>query len=162
MKTMSLVWLFLAASLVGCAAAPVDGGTAHNPSTQPCKPINDGEIEALLDRWAASLASGNPDNVLANYATPSILLATRENEPLLDAGAKRRYFVEFLQNRPSVTTIDRRFIERGCNSAVDAGLYTFTFAANQDVVRARYSFTYRWIGGRWVISSHHSSVLPRG
>ena len=39
-----------------------------------------------------------------------------------------------------------RFIEIGCNTAVDAGLYTFTFAKTGEEVSGRYSFTYRWNG----------------
>jgi hypothetical protein len=53
-----------------------------------------------------------------------------------------------------------RFVEIGCNSAVDAGLYTFTFAKTGDVVKARYSYTYRWDGSTWLITSHHSSAMP--
>jgi hypothetical protein len=43
---------------------------------------------------------------------------------------------------------------------VDAGLYTFTFGATGQVVHARYTFTYRWEGGKWLITSHHSSAMP--
>ncbi len=53
-----------------------------------------------------------------------------------------------------------RFIEIGCNTAVDAGLYTFAFAKTGEVVSGRYSFTYLWNGSEWLITSHHSSVLP--
>ena len=45
------------------------------------------------------------------------------------------------------------------DTAVDAGLYTFRFADRTEV-RARYTYTYRWSGRRWLISSHHSSVMP--
>jgi hypothetical protein len=43
---------------------------------------------------------------------------------------------------------------------VDAGLYTFTFAKTGDEVHGRYSFTYSWDGAQWLITSHHSSVMP--
>jgi hypothetical protein len=43
---------------------------------------------------------------------------------------------------------------------VDAGLYTFTFAKTGDVVKARYTYTYRWNGSEWLITSHHSSAMP--
>ena len=53
-----------------------------------------------------------------------------------------------------------RQIELGCNSAVDSGLYTFRFAKTGDTVQARYTYTYRWDGTQWLITSHHSSAMP--
>ena len=53
-----------------------------------------------------------------------------------------------------------RYIEVGCNSALDAGLYTFTFAKTGTVVSGRYSYSYRWDGSQWLITSHHSSAMP--
>ena len=51
-------------------------------------------------------------------------------------------------------------VEIGCNSAVDAGLYTFTFAKTGAKVSGRYTYTYRWNGSQWLITSHHSSAMP--
>jgi hypothetical protein len=56
--------------------------------------------------------------------------------------------------------IDQRFIQVGCNTALDAGLYTFTFFKTGAVVHARYSYTYGFINGQWLITSHHSSGMP--
>ena len=53
-----------------------------------------------------------------------------------------------------------RNIELGCNTAWDAGLYTFTFAKTGKVVHGRYTYTYRWDGSQWLITSHHSSAMP--
>jgi hypothetical protein len=53
-----------------------------------------------------------------------------------------------------------RRIYVGCNTAVDAGLYTFTFARTGAVVPARFTYTYRWNGSEWLITSHHSSAQP--
>jgi hypothetical protein len=52
-----------------------------------------------------------------------------------------------------------RFIEIGCTTAIDAGLYTFTFETGEQV-SGRYSFTYRWDGKDWLITTHHSSAMP--
>ena len=43
---------------------------------------------------------------------------------------------------------------------LNAGLYTFTFGLTGQAVPARYTFTYRWDGSTWLITSHHSSAMP--
>ena len=139
--------------LAGCATETAGGG---------CRRASEQEIAALFDRWNASLQTGDPHQVVANYAAHSILLPTVSNVPRLTPADKEDYFQHFLQNRPS-GKIDLRFVDIGCDTAVDAGLYTFTFGSTGQVVHARYSFTYRWepgVNGRWLITSHHSSALP--
>jgi uncharacterized protein (TIGR02246 family) len=113
----------------------------------------------LFDRWNASLKTGDPHQVVANYAERSILLPTVSNGPRLTPADKEDYFRHFLESRPS-GVIDLRFVDIACDTAVDAGLYTFTFGATGQVVHARYTFTYRWEGGKWLITSHHSSAMP--
>jgi uncharacterized protein (TIGR02246 family) len=149
----------LAFVLAGCAA---DQGMSSNASasrTESCRVASDQEIAALFDRWNQSLQTGDPHKVVANYAERSILLPTVSNKPRLTVADKEDYFQHFLQDRPS-GKIDFRYIEVGCNSAVDAGLYTFTFARTGAVVKARYTYTYRWNGAQWLITSHHSSAMP--
>lgn len=158
MKTMSLVWLSLAAALAGCATHPAHDAPAGS-RTEQCQPVTDKEVAGLFDRWNASLQTGDPKRVVANYAERSILLPTVSNTPRLTASEKEAYFVDFLKKRPS-GKIDKSFIELGCNSALDAGIYTFTFAATGEVVKARYSYTYKWMGKEWLITSHHSSAMP--
>jgi uncharacterized protein (TIGR02246 family) len=146
----------IAVSAIGlCMWLPANGALARS---DVCRHTNQKEIAALFDRWNASLQTGDPDKVVANYATRSILLATISNEPRLTPESKRAYFVTFLQKKP-VGKIDMSWIDIGCNMAVDAGLYTFTFG-DGSVVHARYTYTYRWSGKRWLITSHHSSAMP--
>jgi len=117
------------------------------------------EIASLFDRWNKSLKSGDPDQVVKNYAKNSILLATLANKPRLTVAEKRSYFKFFLINKP-VGKINTRKIEVGYDMAVDAGIYTFTFAKTGAVVKARYTFTYRFNNNKWLITSHHSSRMP--
>ena len=117
------------------------------------------EIASLFDRWNKSLKSGDPDQVVKNYAKNSILLATLANKPRLTVVEKKSYFKFFLINKP-VGKINTRKIEVGYDTAVDAGIYTFTFAKTGAVVKARYTFTYRFIKNKWLITSHHSSRMP--
>ncbi len=156
MKSVCLA-VAIAISLNGCVTTQA-GGEKTTP-TVSCHATNEAEIASLFDRWNDSLLSGDVHKVVANYAERSILLPTVSNKPRLTVAEKDDYFEHFLENRPS-GKIDFRWIDIGCNSAVDAGLYTFTFAKTGAVVHARYSYTYAWTGGRWLITSHHSSAMP--
>ena len=149
----------VAVALAGCAGPPA----AHGGDREQCRRASEQDIAALFERWNASLQTGDPHQVVANYAARSILLPTVSNRPRLTPAEKEEYFQHFLQNRPS-GKIDQRFVDVACDTAVDAGLYTFTFGTTGQVVHARYTFTYDWepgpSGGKWLISSHHSSAMP--
>lgn len=153
-----------ALSLAACASSPTnasigpDAGTDIQPPTA-CAPASEQQVAALFDRWNASLATGDPAQVVKNYAEDSILLPTVSNTPRLTPEAKADYFREFLKNQPS-GRIDQRYVKIGCNTELDAGLYTFTFAKTGAVVHARYSYTYEYKDGQWLITSHHSSAMP--
>ena len=159
MKIKSFGILLVAAVLVGCASNQVAQTSAQGARTESCKATSEAEIAALFDRWNRSLQTGDPHKVVANYAERSILLPTVSNKPRLTPAEKEDYFHYFLENSPS-GKIDMRFIEIGCNTAFDAGLYTFTFAKTGDSVSGRYTYTYRWNGSEWLITSHHSSAMP--
>lgn len=154
---MKIVIALLAIVLAGCATPQDSSPSGYR--TESCKVTSESEIASLFDRWNRSLQTGDPHKVAENYAQRSILLPTVSNQPRVTAAEKEDYFHHFLENGPS-GKIDFRMIELGCNSAVDSGLYTFTFAKTGAVVRARYSYAYRWDGNRWLITSHHSSAMP--
>ena len=156
----NLISLFiLAAAIAGCSTSQDPSSNPQTSRTETCRVTSEKEIAALFDRWNQSLQTGDPHKVVANYAERSILLPTVSNKPRLTPAEKEDYFHHFLENRPS-GKIDLSNIEIGCNTAVDAGLYTFTFAKTGTVVSGRYSYTYRWDGSQWFITSHHSSAMP--
>lgn len=169
MPKISLTMLALAcAALVGCASnssqpaassvvASASGALA--PSQAVCKAITEAEVAALFGRWNQSLKTRSAAKVVNNYASHSILLPTLSNKVRLSVAEKEDYFVHFLENDP-VGHIDKRFVDIGCNTVLDAGLYTFNFAKTGDKASGRYSFTYAWDGKQWLITSHHSSLMP--
>ena len=132
--------------------------TAALAKTETCHAVTEQQVAGLFDRWNKSLATGDPKKVVANYATKSILLPTVSNKPRLTPEEKLDYFQHFLEKKPQ-GTIDTSMIEVDCNTALDAGLYTFKFS-DGSVVKARYSYTYKWDGKQWLITSHHSSAMP--
>ena len=94
----------------------------------------------------------------SNYTDNAVLLATISNAPRVTSAERLAYFKDFLTKHP-IGKIDSRTISIGCNKAIDTGLYTFTLK-NGKKLHARYTFTYLWNGHQWLISSHHSSILP--
>lgn len=159
-KTFSMLTLMSALALSACTTIPDANKTAATTATNlACKPTTEQEIAALFDRWNSSLQTGDPKKVVANYHDNSILLPTVSNTPRLSDAEKEDYFHHFLQDQPK-GKIDMRHIQIGCNTALDAGLYTFTMGKTGKEVKARYSYTYRWDGKEWLITSHHSSAMP--
>ncbi len=144
--------------LITTSALVLVAATNVYAKSEVCHAASQKQISALFDRWNASLQTGEPKKVVANYASHSILLPTLSNKPRLTADEKEDYFHHFLEHKP-VGKIDRRSIEIDCNSAIDSGLYTFDFSDAPEV-KARYTFTYKWDGKDWLISSHHSSAMP--
>ena len=157
MKTFGIATL--ACVCAGCAMNQGSSVNAQGARVEGCKLTSEQEIASLFDRWNQSLLTGNPQKVVANYANRSILLPTVSNQPRLTPAEKEDYFIKFLESRPS-GKIDKRMVFLGCNSAVDAGLYTFTFGKTGAIVSARYTYTYAWDGSQWLITSHHSSAMP--
>ena len=145
--------LFLTVAIASFAVS-----TSILAKSESCHETTEKEIATLFDRWNASLQTGDPKKVVANYAEKSILLPTVSNKPRLTPAEKEDYFEHFLQKKPS-GKIDFRSIKIDCNTAIDIGLYTFTFSDGNQV-KARYTFTYKWNGKRWLITSHHSSAMP--
>lgn len=119
------------------------------------------EVAALFDRWNASLATGNPDAVVANYGPGAVLVPTVSNKVRTTPEMIRDYFVHFLALKPVGTIVERHVRVLGY-IAIDSGLYDFavTREGKPDVVHARYTFVYQRFGNEWKIIEHHSSKLP--
>lgn len=156
--SLLVISISISISLAGCASPHVST-TDPQARTESCQPVTEQDIASLFDRWNQSLQTSDPHQVVANYAERSTLLPTMSNKPRLTPAEKEDYFQHFLEDRPS-GMIDMRTIELGCNTAVDTGLYTFTFAETGAKVNGRYTYTYRWNDSQWLITSHHSSMMP--
>lgn len=151
--------LIVPAFLFILAALPAMSLAEMRQHTEVCVAESEQDIVALFDRWNESLKTGDPYKVVANYAPKSVLLPTVSSKPRFTAEEKADYFRDFQRNQPE-GRIESRTIELDCNTAIDEGLYTFTFKKTGGIVKARYTFTYKWDGKQWLITSHHSSALP--
>lgn len=164
MKRFALLSAAIALGLSGCTGKQSIGVLQESDHavakhSEVCVGASEDDIAALFDRWNESVKTGDPHKVVAHYAQKSVLLPTVSSKPRVTALEKEDYFHHFLENRPS-GQIDSRTIELDCNSAIDEGLYTFTFEKTGASVKARYTFTYKWDGAQWLITSHHSSAMP--
>jgi uncharacterized protein (TIGR02246 family) len=144
-----IILLALLAAPLAATAAPA------------CNTPSDADIAALFEQWNSALQTGDPTQVAAIYQPDAVLLPTLSNQVRLTTAEREDYFAHFLANKPSGRIISRTLHTR-CDSAVDAGVYEFTFAATGEKVQARYSYSWNWDGERWLIGSHHSSVMPQG
>jgi uncharacterized protein (TIGR02246 family) len=118
------------------------------------------DILRLFTEWNAALLSGKPDQVVKLYAADAILLPTFSNRVRHTHAEIRDYFAHFLKNGPS-GRIDEGNVRIFGGLAVNSGIYTFRLKRGPvKKVQARFTFVYRWDGGRWSIVEHHSSAMP--
>lgn len=134
------------------------------PATQPaCVPPTVDQVQQLFDNWNAALQTRDPQKIAALYADNGVLLPTLSNTPRTNHKELEDYFKYFVQKHPS-GKIKTHVVRTGCDWATDTGIYTFTLYGNypndKQSVDARFSYTYEEIDGKWLIVSHHSSLLP--
>jgi uncharacterized protein (TIGR02246 family) len=148
---------------LGWVVMPAAGEARNASAAAACQTISKPQVAALFDRWNKALLTRRTEAVVADYAPAASLLPTIQNGPLVGSQAIGKYFDYFLKQAPAAT-IDTRIIETGCNIAYDIGLYSFMVNGDEPnsrkQVKARYTFIYAPVQGKWLIVHHHSSALP--
>lgn len=123
------------------------------------EPITEEEVRGLFDVWNAALQTLEPETVAALYSEHGNLLPTLSDKQRLNSAEIADYFVKFLALEP-VGEILSGDIQIGHNWAQDAGIYQFTMGVDGSVATGRYTFVYIFENGKWMISQHHSSLMP--
>jgi uncharacterized protein (TIGR02246 family) len=144
------VILLSAAAAAPAAAAP------------RCAAVDEATVASWFDGWNLALASLDAERVARRYWDDAVLLATVSNRPRLDHESIREYFVHFLEKHPR-GRIDTRSVRVSCDTAVDAGTYTFSLMDDKGAVKevaARFTYVYTFREGEWRIAHHHSSAMP--
>ncbi len=162
MKPRHLLIYSLSFILSACAPSSHDYLTPSKtaaPYHQTCQKISQEDILGLFEQWNQSLQTGDAKKVASNYADASILLPTLSDQVRLTTEERLGYFDYFLKDQPS-GKINQSSVHIGCNIASNSGIYTFTFAKTAKVAKARYSYVYHFDGDKWLIVSHHSSLMP--
>jgi uncharacterized protein (TIGR02246 family) len=120
------------------------------------------DVTAATRAWAAAYDSRDPQRIQALYAPDAVFWGT--SSPVLRDTPE--LIADYFKNAPSQP--DAR-VELGefkvrvwGDTAASTGSYTFTDTRDGQTTRrpARFSFTYRRTGGRWLIVDHHSSTVP--
>jgi uncharacterized protein (TIGR02246 family) len=145
------------------APAPQHVQTAGHAQVATHGAPTEAEIDALFDRWNAAVETGDPEKVAALYAPDAVLLPTLSPEIRTDHDGIADYFEHFLAKNPSGERTESVIKVLDKHTAIDTGLYTFTFTAadgTQTFADARYTFVYEKVHGRWLIINHHSSLVP--
>jgi uncharacterized protein (TIGR02246 family) len=128
-----------------------------------CAPSSQGTIEAQFKRFNDSWQTRDPDKVTALFLPDAVLLATVSNKPRTTHAEIRDYFDHFLISRPTAK-IDTSTVRLGCNTATRVGTWTITLtdpkSHEKKLVKARYSFVYKFDHGQWWINHLHSSLMP--
>ncbi len=135
------------------------GGGIYSALEMSGRCASEMEIASLFSRWNQALQTGDARQVAGLYAERSILLPTLSDKARLTPEEKEDYFRHLLEKQPSAEIVFRQ-IEIGKDMAADSGLYTFAFAKTGEKVKARYNFVYKRYGKKWLIVSHHSSLMP--
>jgi uncharacterized protein (TIGR02246 family) len=161
MRTQAAKFVVLA--LLGCLGAATSVNARTTGTESACQTISKPQVIALFDKWNRSLLTKRTEAVVADYAPDATLLPTVQNGPLMGPEMIGKYFDHFLKESPAAT-IDTRVIHTGCNFAYDIGLYSFMVDGDQPgsrkQIKARYTFIYAPVHGKWLIVHHHSSALP--
>ncbi|WP_037676888.1 SgcJ/EcaC family oxidoreductase [Streptomyces griseus] len=152
-----------AAALV--ATGTVAAGVSAAGPERSAKPSKR-QIASLFDQWNAALQTRDPEKVADLYADDAVLLPTLSNKIRTDHAEIADYFEHFLQKKPVGKKVETIVNVLDGNSAIDAGVYRFTFTdpktGKKSVAEARYTYEYEKRDGEWKIVNHHSSAMPEG
>jgi len=125
-------------------------------------PVAEARIaQAQFARWDAALASGDPEQVSALYASDAVLLPTLSSRVRGNHAERVDYFTEFLAGGPRGRILSDT-VRAVDDVVIHSGLYRFAMSAldGQPEIDARFTFVHQRISGDWTIVAHHSSLMP--
>ncbi|WP_153770652.1 nuclear transport factor 2 family protein [Labrenzia sp. CE80] len=128
---------------------------------QACEDPSFSAARATLMQWTEAVASGRVDDIVKLYAPDAILVPTLSNEVIVTAEGRHRYF-EFLvsDGGPACDVVQEEYrIDQRRDTVTIGGIYTFCFRrpGGEEIVPARFMFTFEEVNGHWLICGHHSS-----
>ena len=137
--------------LVGCASTPTPD------------PASQADVAAAAKSWASAFNGCNPEKLAALYLPDAVLWGTVSQAVISTPAGVRQYFDRACAATPHFkVAFDEQLVRVYGNTANNSGTYTFSRTVDGQVrsAPARYSFTYRKVNGAWLITDHHSSLVP--
>jgi uncharacterized protein (TIGR02246 family) len=148
------------------AAAPVWAnlpGQVHAAEFEDKQFVKDEEaaIGRVTAQWAKTLSAHDPIRVAALYDEPFVLYATFKTQINTMEGLVN-YFTDLFKKEDVKVVFNEQNIRVYGATAVNSGLYTFSYKeeGKRVEVEARFTFVYALTPAGWRIVDHHSSVLP--
>lgn len=111
--------------------------------------------------WATALSARDPQKITLLYDNKAYLYATYQNMIDNQKGIEN-YFKKLMQHQNLAVTFNKENIRLYGETAINSGLYTFSYDENGKhvAIPARFTFVYTLTPTGWMIVEHHSSVLP--
>jgi uncharacterized protein (TIGR02246 family) len=129
---------------------------------QLCAATAEEQVTAATEAWVAAYNSRDPERVLSLYETDAVLWGTTSPTLRHTPAARRDYFSNMPQRPGARVALGEQHVRVFGELAVNSGTYTFTNQHDGKLTEspARFSFTYHFQNGRWMIVDHHSSAVP--
>ena len=137
--------------LVGCGSTPTT-----DPAVQS-------QVGAAAQSWVAALNECSAEKLSALYLPDAVLWGTVSQAIISTPAGIRQYFDRACGATPPFkASLGEQLVRVHGDTAVNSGTYSFarTVDGQLRAAAARYSFTYRKVSGAWLITDHHSSLLP--
>jgi uncharacterized protein (TIGR02246 family) len=150
---MHRLFLFACFALFAAAVHADDAGADRDKS----------QISAATAAWVEAFNARDAQRIASLYAPDAVFWGTISSTLRLTPEAVLEYFQSSVARRPKLrmTLVDEHPRVFG-DIAINTGAYTSREPRDEgEVVQAsRFTFVYRWQGGRWMIIEHHSSRVP--
>ncbi len=118
---------------------------------------------SVVHAWISGFNAAGHDSILALYAPDAVLWGTFATELIQTTQGLATYFEQALQGTPPPRAELHSLVVQSFGTvAVASGAYDLQLnkAAQRIAFRARFTFTLSHTANGWLITNHHSSVMP--
>jgi uncharacterized protein (TIGR02246 family) len=118
--------------------------------------------QANFDTWNNTLLTKNPEAIKALYTEDAYFLPTLSDKFVTEPSDVQDYFQHFCEKSPTGTITEDAAKFLSDDVIQHSGLYTFTVGPADARIDVQARFTYIWVhlNNKWLISHHHSSLVP--